>query len=181
LHRDKGEESASARAAKDAVRVRFARAEDAALILELVRELTAYQKEPLENVKLTEADILRDCFGPSPRIETVLAEADGRACGFVVFFHNYSTWAGRPGLYLLDVYVRDWARGLGVGRRLMAEMAALARARGAIKLDLSVLHWNPARGFYERLGFVAQKDWQDYRLSGAGLERLAEEAEGVER
>lgn len=164
-----------------AVRVRFATADDAALIVQLVRELTAYQKEPLENVKLTEADIRRDAFGPAPRIETILAEADGKACGFVVFFHNYSTWAGRHGIYLLDVYVRDWARGLGVGRRLMAEMAAIARERGSLKLDLSVLHWNPAAEFYEHLGFVAQTQWRDYRLSGMELERLANEAEGVER
>jgi ribosomal protein S18 acetylase RimI-like enzyme len=164
-----------------AVRVRFATPDDAALIVKLVRELTEYQKQPLENVQLTEADILRDSFGPTPRIETILAEADGKVCGFVVFFHNYSTWAGRHGIYLLDVYVRDWARGLGVGRRLMVEMAAIARERGSTKLDLSVLAWNPAREFYEHLGFVPQTEWHDYRLSGAELERLAREAEGVER
>ena len=164
-----------------AVRVRFATAADAALIVQLVRELTQYQKEPLENVKLTEADILRDSFGPVRRIETILAEADGKACGFVVFFHNYSTWAGRHGIYLLDVYVRDWARGLGVGRRLMAEIASIARERGSIKLDLSVLHWNPAIEFYAHLGFVPQTQWHDYRLSGAELEKLADEAEGVAR
>jgi len=164
-----------------AVRVRFATPDDAALIVKLVRELTEYQQQPLDNVHLTEADILRDSFGPAPRIETILAEVEGKPCGFVVFFHNYSTWAGRHGIYLLDVYVRDWARGLGVGRRLMAEMAALARERGSTKLDLSVLAWNPAREFYEHLGFEAQTDWHDYRLAGSRLAKLAEEAEGVER
>jgi len=164
-----------------AVRYRFARPADAALIVQLVRELGEFQREPGDNIKVTEADILRDSFGPTQYIETILAEADGTTCGFVVFFHNYSTWAGRPGIYLLDVYVRDWARGLGVGRRLMAEMAAIARERGSTKLDLSVLSWNPAHEFYEHLGFVAQTAWQDYRLSGPELEKLADEAEGVER
>jgi GNAT superfamily N-acetyltransferase len=163
------------------VQIRFATAADAALIVRLVRELTEYQQEPLDNVKLTEADILRDSFGAAPRIETILAEVDGKTAGFTVFFHNYSTWAGRPGIYLLDVYVREWARGYGVGRRLMAEMARLARERGSTKLDLSVLSWNPARAFYERLGFVAQTKWHDYRLSGAELDKLADEAEGVTR
>src|SRR5512145_314600 len=93
------------------VRIRFATADDAALIVMLVRELTEYQQEPLDNVKLTEADIRRDSFGAAPRIETILAEVDGKTAGFVVFYHNYSTWAGRPGIYLLDVFVRDWARG----------------------------------------------------------------------
>ena len=161
------------------VRIRFATAEDAALVVRLVRELTEYQQGPLDNVKLTEADIIRDSFGAAPRIETILAEADGKTAGFVVFYHNYSTWAGRPGIYLLDVYVREWARGYGVGRRLMAEMARLARERGSTKLDLSVLAWNPARGFYERLGFEPQTKWHDYRLAGAELDKLADEAEGV--
>src|SRR5262245_11208303 len=98
---------------ENTVRCRFARSEDAALIVQLVRELGEFQREPGDNIKVTKADILRDSFGPTPYIETVLAEADGKTCGFVVFFHNYSTWAGRPGIYLLDVYVRDWARGLG--------------------------------------------------------------------
>jgi ribosomal protein S18 acetylase RimI-like enzyme len=162
------------------LRVRFAKAEDAALVVKLVRELTEYQQEPLDNVKLTEADIIRDSFGAAPRIETILAEVDGKTAGFTVFFHNYSTWAGRPGIYLLDVYVREWARGYGVGRRLMAEMARLARERGSTKLDLSVLSWNPARGFYERLGFEAQTKWHDYRLAGIALDKLADEAEGVD-
>ena len=169
----------AAQQAAGKVRIRFATADDAALIVKLVRELTEYQQEPLDNVKLTEADIIRDSFGTAPRFETILAEVDGKIAGFTVFFPNYSTWAGRPGIYLLDVYVREWARGYGVGRRMMAEMARLARERGSTKLDLSVLSWNPARGFYERLGFEAQSKWHDYRLSGAGLEKLADEAEGV--
>jgi GNAT superfamily N-acetyltransferase len=174
-------DEATASKAAGAVSLRFATAADAALIVQLVRELGEFQKEPAGNIKVTEADILRDAFGPAKYIEAILAESGGRTCGFVVFFHNYSTWAGRAGIYLLDVYVRDWARGLGVGRRLMAEMAALARERGCTKLDLSVLQWNPAREFYEHLGFVSQSDWHDYRLSGAALQELADEAEGVAR
>ncbi|MGH6943022.1 MAG: GNAT family N-acetyltransferase, partial [Geminicoccaceae bacterium] len=95
------------------------------------------------------------------------------AVGFALFFHNYSTFEGRPGIYLEDVYVAEGARSLGVGRKLMARLAAIAQERGCARLDLGVLHWNPARAFYRRLGFAQMEDWLPYRLTGDRLARLA--------
>jgi GNAT superfamily N-acetyltransferase len=155
-----------------AVAVRFAGRSDAATIVRLVRELARY--EDLEHhVKATEADILRDGFGPAPRFECLLAERAGEAIGFALFFHTYSTFEGRPGLYLEDIFVTAPARGQGVGRRLMAALAAIALARGCARFDLAVLDWNPARDFYHRLGFAKTESWLPYRLHGAALHRLA--------
>jgi GNAT superfamily N-acetyltransferase len=148
---------------------------DAATIVQLIRELAVYEKESVDNVKISEADVLRDGFGAERRFECLLVEIDGRAAGFALFFHDYSTWEGRAGLYVEDLYVSERARGTGVGRRLLAEIAAIARARGCPRLDLSVLHWNPARGFYERLGFTEMVDWRRYRLTGDALAGLAAE------
>jgi len=142
----------------------------------MVRELAVFEREPLSSVKITENDVLRDCFGEHPRAEALIAERAGRIAGFALFFHNYSTWAGRAGLYLEDLFVRDWARGGGVGRLLMAGLARIARQRNCLRLDLSVLHWNPARAFYEKLGMIDMSEWRPYRLEAAGIERLAEEA-----
>jgi GNAT superfamily N-acetyltransferase len=162
------------------VTVRPATPADAATLVALVRELAAYEREPLSSVKMTEADVLRDGFGPERRFEALIAEADGRAAGFALFFHNYSTWEGRAGLYIEDIYVSEWARGLGVGRRLVAEVAAIARERGCPRVDLWVLHWNPARKFYDRMGFTDMSDWKPYRLSGDALAKVAAEAGGEE-
>jgi ribosomal protein S18 acetylase RimI-like enzyme len=163
------------------VTVRPATPADAATLVALVRELAIYEREPLSSVKMTEADVLRDGFGPERRFEALIAEADGRAAGFALFFHNYSTWEGRAGLYIEDIYVSEWARGLGVGRRLVAEVAAIARERGCPRVDLWVLHWNPARKFYERIGFTDMSDWTPYRLSGEALAKVAAEADGEDR
>jgi ribosomal protein S18 acetylase RimI-like enzyme len=155
------------------VTVRPATPADVATLVALVRELAAYEREPLSSVKITEADVLRDGFGPERRFEALIAEADGRAAGFALFFHNYSTWEGRAGLYIEDIYVSEWARGLGVGRRLLAEVAAIAQERGCPRVDLWVLHWNPARKFYDRMGFVDMSEWKPYRLAGEALAGLA--------
>jgi len=160
------------------VTVRPATPADAATLVALVRELAVYEREPLSSVKMTEADVLRDGFGPQRRFEALIAEADGRAAGFALFFHNYSTWEGRAGIYVEDIYVSEWARGLGVGRRLVAEVAAIARERGCPRVDLWVLHWNPARKFYERMGFADMSEWKPYRLSGEALAKVAAEADG---
>jgi GNAT superfamily N-acetyltransferase len=162
------------------VTVRPATPADAATLVALVRELAVYEREPLSSVKMTEADVLRDGFGPDRRFEALIAEADGRAAGFALFFHNYSTWEGRAGIYIEDIYVSEWARGLGIGRRLVAEVAAIARERGCPRVDLWVLHWNPARKFYERMGFTDMSDWTPYRLSGDALEKVAAEADEEE-
>jgi ribosomal protein S18 acetylase RimI-like enzyme len=159
-----------------AIVVRPAVPADAAVILELIRELAVYEREPLTTVKATEADILRDGFGPERRFECLLVEVGGRPAGFALFFHNYSTWEGRAGLYVEDLYVSEWARGRNIGRRLLGGIAALAEARGYQRVDLSVLDWNPARGFYERIGMVEMTTWRPYRLRGDALARLAAEA-----
>ena len=158
------------------IRLRPARREDAGEIVAMVRELAEFEREPLTSVKITEADILRDCFGEPRHCEVLIAEREGRIAGFALYFHNYSTWLGRAGIYLEDVFVRDWALGSGVGRLLMAGLARIAKERGCARLDLWVLHWNPARAFYEKLGMIDMSEWRPYRLEAAGIERLAEEA-----
>jgi ribosomal protein S18 acetylase RimI-like enzyme len=160
----------------DAILVRPTTPADARIIVELIRELAAYEKEPPASVKVTEADILRDGFGPRQRFESLLVEVGGRPAGFALFFHNYSTWEGRAGLYVEDIFVSEWARGRNVGRRLLAEIAAIAETRGFRRVDLSVLHWNPARAFYERIGFVEMSTWRPYRLRDEALASLAAEA-----
>jgi GNAT superfamily N-acetyltransferase len=165
----------------DAIVVRPATPADVPVIVQLIRELAAYENEPLANVKATEADILRDGFGPQQRFESLLVEIGGRPAGFALFFHNYSTWEGRAGIYVEDIFVSEWARGRNIGRRLLAEIAAIAEARGCRRVDLSVLQWNPARAFYERIGLVEMSDWRPYRLRGEALASLAAEGRAAER
>lgn len=158
--------------------IRLAEERDAPTILRLVRELAAYE-ELLHAVQASEADIRRDGFGPQRRFECLLAELPGgedgdEAVGFALFFHNYSTFRGRPGLYLEDYFVAPAARGRGIGRALMARLAAIALERGCTRLDLAVLDWNPTRELYRHLGFEHQRAWLPYRLEGEGLRRLAE-------
>lgn len=159
-----------------AIVVRPATPADAPVIVQLIRELATYEKEPLAGVKVTEADILRDGFGPQQRFESLLVDVGGRPAGFALFFHNYSTWEGRAGIYVEDIFVSEWARGRNIGRRLLAEIAAIAEARGCRRVDLSVLQWNPARAFYERIGLVEMSEWRPYRLKGEALAALAAEA-----
>jgi ribosomal protein S18 acetylase RimI-like enzyme len=162
--------------AADLIAIRPATPADARVIVDLIRELAIYENEPLTSVKATEADILRDGFGPTPRFECLLVEVAGNAAGFALFFHNYSTWEGRAGIYVEDIFVSEWARGRNIGRRLLAVICAIAEMRGCTRVDLSVLHWNPARAFYERLGFVETEEWRRYRLQGEELRRLAAES-----
>jgi GNAT superfamily N-acetyltransferase len=157
--------------------IRLAGREDAATILRLVRELAAYEGL-LDQVRASEADILRDGFGDTPRFECLLAVQGDDAVGFALFFHSYSTFEGRSCLYVEDLYVDERVRSLGLGRALMARLARLAVARGCARLELAVLHWNPARTFYRRLGFDHNTDWLPYRLGGLRLEALAAEDGG---
>ncbi len=160
--------------------VRPATPEDASTIVEFVRGLAAFEHEPLEQVRLTEDDVRRDGFGAQPAFECLIAEhptAEGtRPVGFALFFPNYSTWEGRAGLYVEDIFVVEDARGTGAGRALVAALAGVARARGAARIDLAVLDWNPARGFYAALGFTQQQEWLPYRLEAAGIAALASSA-----
>ena len=160
----------------DALRVRFAIPDDAATIVRFVRGLAAFEREPADSVRLSEADVRRDGFGAQPRFEALIAERAGRPVGFALFFPNYSTWEGRPGMYIEDLFVEEAERGRGAGRALMAACARLAVERGWRRLELSVLDWNPAREFYARLGMRQSAEWLPYRLEPAAVEALASEA-----
>jgi GNAT superfamily N-acetyltransferase len=154
--------------------LRFATAEDVGLLLQLICELAAYERAP-RAVVATEDDLRRHGFGPEPHFEALLAAIDDEPAGFALFYPDFSTWLGQPGLYLEDLYVREWARGRGVGRRLMARLAAVAIERGWPALHFNVLDWNPASGFYQRLGIEARSEWLPYGASGEALRRLAAE------
>lgn len=161
------------------IAVRPAVATDAAEIRRMVVELAVYEREPPERILLTEADLLRDAFGARPACEILVAERDdGRLVGFTLFHTNFSTWEGRIGIHVEELYVREEARGTGLGRRLMAAVAAIAETRGCPRVDLNVLQWNPAKRFYERLGMVHLDEWQHYRLEKAALGKLAAEGRG---
>lgn len=156
--------------------IRPARTGDVPALRRLIGELAAYEGLA-EAVRASEADLRRDGFGERPRFEALLAEAGGEAVGFALFFPTYSTFEGRPGLWLEDLYVAEPARGGGLGRRLVARVARLAVERGCRRLDLAALEWNPARRVFARLGFRHTPEWQGYRLDGEALAALAARAE----
>lgn len=153
--------------------IRAAAPADAGTILRLIRELAAFEGLA-EQVRVAERDILRDGFGVPPRFQCLLAEVDGKAVGFALYFYSYSTFEGRPGIYLEDLYVVEAARGRDIGRRLMARLAATALQQDCRRIDLAMLHWNPARRFYERLGLTQVADWLPFRLEGEALRHLAD-------
>ena len=162
------------------LRVRPAVPADAPAIVEFVRGLARFEHEPVEHVRLTEADVVRDGFGARPAFGVMIAERlrEGipAPVGFALFFPNYSTWEGRPGIYIEDLFVIDEERGSGVGRAILAAVAHIAWKRGAARIDLAVLDWNPARGFYEALGMAHQETWLPYRMERDAIARLASEA-----
>ncbi|MDH5175244.1 MAG: GNAT family N-acetyltransferase [Gammaproteobacteria bacterium] len=151
-----------------------ARPQDAGLIVALVRELAEYERL-LDQVVLTEQDIHRDLFGPRPHAEAVIAREGDEPVGFALWFHNYSTFAGRPGLYLEDLFVRPACRGRGYGEALLRYLARVALERGCARFEWSVLDWNePALAFYRKLGAVPMDEWTVQRVSGEALEALAQ-------
>jgi GNAT superfamily N-acetyltransferase len=156
------------------IAIRFATAEDARLLLRLIRELAAFEKSA-DAVVATEADLVRHGFGSDSQFEAILAFLDGEPAGCALFHTRFSTWLGRPGLYLEDLYVTEHARGHGVGRRLMTRLAAIAVERGWGRIDFHVLDWNPAREFYHRLGMQHHSEWLRYGGDAAALKRLAAE------
>ena len=158
-----------------AVSVRAATAADVPLVLAFIRELAVYER--LEHqVVATEADLTTALFGARPYAEVVFACLDGREVGFALFFHNFSTFLGKPGIYLEDLFVRPECRGRGVGKRLLAWLAGTALERGCGRLEWAVLDWNePSIGFYKGLDAVALDEWTTFRLTGAALERLAKQ------
>ncbi len=156
--------------------IRPARPEDAGEIVRLVRALAVYENEPVETVKMTEVDVLRDGFSEPRRFEVLLAEHEGEAVGFALYFHNYSTWEGRAGIYIEDLFVEEHARGLGLGRALVTEIARIAKRRGCPRIDLWVLGWNPTRDFYHRIGINQMSEWLPYRMVEPDISALADGA-----
>jgi len=154
--------------------IRPATPADVATILGFVRDLAAFEREP-DAVDATEPMLAAALFGDVPAAEAVIAEATGEAVGFALFFHNFSTWTGRRGLYLEDLYVTPAARGQGVGKALLRHLAALAVARDCARFEWSVLDWNAdAIAFYRSVGAVGMDGWTVQRLSGDALRRLAQ-------
>lgn len=155
------------------ISLRPAAREDVPVVARLIRDLAEYERLTHECFA-DETALEGHLFGPRPYAEVLIAEVDGEPAGFALFFHNYSTFLTRPGIYLEDLFVVPAWRGLGLGRRLLAALAALAVERGCGRLEWSVLKWNsPAIGFYERLGAVPMEEWQVYRLTGEPLLALA--------
>ena len=153
--------------------VRAATRADVPLILTFVRELAAFEKLAHE-VVATEEGLVATLFGPRPGADVLIAEVDGVAAGFALFFPNYSTFLGRPGIYLEDLFVRPEFRRNGAGRVLLSHLARLAVDRGCGRLEWAVLDWNAAAiGFYERLGASARSGWTTYQLTGDALVKLA--------
>jgi GNAT superfamily N-acetyltransferase len=147
---------------------------DVAILCRLVRELAEFEHLAHEMVA-TEVALHAGLFGPAANVEAVLIRVGEDAAGFALWFHNFSTFAGRRGLYLEDLYVRPEFRGRGFGRRMLAHLAALAVERGCARLEWSVLDWNlRAVGFYRAMGAVPMSEWTVFRLSGDALQALAD-------
>ncbi|MEQ1859978.1 MAG: GNAT family N-acetyltransferase [Chthoniobacteraceae bacterium] len=153
--------------------IRVATEDDASLVHAFIRELAEYEKLAHEMVASVE-DLRRELFGAQPRAEVVFACEDGGAVGFALFFHNFSTFVGRPGLYVEDIFVRPAHRGKGYGRALMIHLAKLAHERGCGRFEWTVLDWNqPALDFYRSLGAEAKTEWIIQRVGGDALAALA--------
>jgi GNAT superfamily N-acetyltransferase len=145
--------------------IRFAGADDATTIFEFIRRLAEYEREP-DAVKVDAATLASQLGSPSPPFECLLAEEDGRALGFALFFHTYSTWRGLRGLWLEDLFVIPECRRMGVGRSLLDRVLSIARERGCGRLEWSVLDWNtPAIAFYRAFGAALLEEWRICRMS----------------
>lgn len=156
--------------------IRRAGPADAALLLRFIQALADYEREP--DAVRTDVDTLAAQLAMDPPpFECLLAEADGEALGFALWFHSYSTWRGRPGLYLEDLFVPPEHRGRGIGAALLAELAAIAVERDCARMEWAVLDWNePAHGFYRSLGAVPLEEWTVWRLTDEPLATLAARA-----
>jgi GNAT superfamily N-acetyltransferase len=161
------------------IQIRYAEPADVPAIVEMVHELAAYERAP-EQCHITSDQLHAALFAPTPALFSHVATArpepgaDPVPVGFTLWFLNFSTWEGVHGIYLEDLYVKPAARGTGLGRRLLATLAATCVENGYKRLDWWVLHWNPAREFYHSLGAAAMDEWVPYRLDGAPLRELAE-------
>ena len=155
------------------MQIREATAADVKTIERLIRGLAEYERL-LPEVKMDTEGLRRSLFGERPYAEVLIAEDAGRALGFALFFHNFSTFLGRPGIYLEDLFVLPEQRGKGIGKELLKRLAQIAVERDCGRLEWAVLDWNSdAIGFYERLGARPNSEWTVYRLAGNDLEQLA--------
>jgi GNAT superfamily N-acetyltransferase len=157
----------------DTITIRPAGREDIPLVLGFIRDLARYERLEHE-VTASEAELQEALFGAHRYAEVVFACDGGQPVGFALFFHNFSTFKGRPGIYLEDLFVRPEARGRGIGKRLLAWLARTAVERRCARLEWAVLDWNePSIGFYRSLGAVAMDEWTTFRLTGEALALLA--------
>jgi GNAT superfamily N-acetyltransferase len=154
-------------------KIRTARLADVPTILQLIRDLAMYERAP-DEVTATEEQLVDVLFGEKPAAEVLLAFENETPVGFAVFFHNFSTWLGRPGLYLEDLFVKPEKRGKGYGHALLIDLAKIARDRGCGRMEWAVLDWNdPAIQFYHKLGAKPMNEWTVFRLTRDGIARLA--------
>ena len=159
---------------KNGLTIRAATQSDVPIILQLIRDLATYERAPNE-VSATEEQLVDVLFGEKPAAEVRLAFENETPVGFAVYFFNFSTWLGRPGLYLEDLFVRPEVRGKGYGRALLVDLARIARARGCGRMEWAVLDWNePAIEFYRKLGAKPMDEWTVFRLTRDGIGKLAE-------
>jgi GNAT superfamily N-acetyltransferase len=162
---------------RDDFGIRPAHVEDVPVILQLIRDLATYERAP-NDVTATEEQLVEVLFGERPAAEVLLAFEGQSPVGFAVYFYNFSTWLGRPGLYLEDLFVKPEKRGKGYGRALLVELAKIARRRDCGRLEWAVLDWNePAIKFYRSLGAKPMDEWTVFRLTRDGIARLANLAE----
>ena len=163
------------------LRIRTATQADIPVILELIKALAEYERAPEQAVARAE-DLRRDGWGPEPKFRVLIAEWDNKPAGFALFFFNYSTWQGRPGLYLEDLFVRPEFRGKGIGKALLVHLAQIAVRENCGRFVWQVLDWNqPAFDFYESLGAKKLTEWITMRVEGEALERLAREKTALTR
>ena len=157
----------------DTITIRPARRDEVPVVLEFIRDLARYEKLEHE-VSASESELREALFGERRYAEVILACSAGEPVGFALFFHNFSTFKGRPGIYLEDLFVRPEARGRGIGKQLLAHLARTAVERRCARLEWAVLDWNePSIGFYRSLGAVAMDEWTVFRLTGNALALLA--------
>lgn len=155
------------------LKIRPATENDVELILQFIRDLAEYEREPQAAIATPE-DIIRDGFRGNPKFRVLIAEWGGVPAGFAFYFFNYSTWLGKPGLFLEDLFVKPELRGKGIGKALLAELAKVALAENCYGMKWEVLDWNqPAIDFYESLDAKLRKEWITVRLMGEPMERLA--------
>lgn len=155
------------------VRISRATSRDVPLIVQLIRELAEYERAPEEAIATVEA-LNTALFGDQPQAEVLLAHVDEEPAGFALFFYNFSTWTGKRGIYLEDIFVRPALRRHGIGAALFRELASIAVERGCPRLEWAVLNWNElAINFYRKIGAAAKDDWTTFRLSGETLQKLA--------